>query len=489
MALVLSIVLCLAMSSMSVFAAADYSITVNGAKAGETYTAYKMLDLSVNDPENPTAYRYTVNSAWTAFAETNEFKAVYTVDAQGYVTSTVSSEDTWSAKSALSILAEKAAAYAKANNITAAGSVTIAAGETSGKINLTSAGYYIVASTLGTRAMIDTTPANSAVTMNEKNSVDTITKEVQEDSTSTWGENNDAQIGDIVNFKSKVTVVPRTVNLVIHDTMDRGLTFSGNDSIKLYTDAECSQALASGMYTIKDTPDNGDTFTIKISDDYAKSTTSDADIYITYTAKLNKEAITSAPAIQAQDNTTKVSFGNGTESTVDKTTTTTHKFAVRKYDKKTNKRLAGAVFQVKKGGNVVNLIKLDDMNYRVADAKETGTPSSHANDGEINTVSANSLVSDFVTVASENIVIWGVDSDNDYSLVEIQPPKGYNKLAEAVSVTVEANNTTVVEVGNSAGVELPSTGGMGTTIFYILGALLVIVCGIVLVARRRMAAK
>ena len=81
MALVLSIVLCLAMSSMSVFAAADYSITVNGAKAGETYTAYKMLDLSVNDPENPTAYRYTVNSAWTAFAETNEFKAVYTVDA------------------------------------------------------------------------------------------------------------------------------------------------------------------------------------------------------------------------------------------------------------------------------------------------------------------------------------------------------------------------------------------------------------------------
>ena len=210
----------------------DYSITVNNAKPGETYTAYKMFDLSVDDPTDPTAYRYTVNSAWNDFADTEEFKAVYTVDNQGYVTSSVSGEPTWSATSRLSILAEKAAAYAKDKTIPEAGHVQIAEGENSGKIDLTGAGYYVIASTLGTRAMIETTPSNSEVTVNEKNELNSIDKTVKEDSTGNYGINNDSQIGDVVEFKSIVTVVPRSVNVKIHDTMTDGLTFSSSLSLR-----------------------------------------------------------------------------------------------------------------------------------------------------------------------------------------------------------------------------------------------------------------
>lgn len=487
MALLLATVMVLAMGTTALAADPDYSITVNNAKEGETYKAYKMLDLSVDDPTNPTAYRYTVNSAWSDFADTDEFKDVYTIDGQGYVTSAVDSETAWHPTSALSILGEKAAAYAKEKGITADGSVTIGEGKTSGVIELEGPGYYVVSSTLGTRAMIETTPDKNKVEINEKNDVDTIEKTVQEDSTQAWGEQNDAQIGDTVHFKSTVKIVPRSVNVVVHDKMDDGLTFSGNSDIKLFTDESCTTPLDPSMYTIKTTPETGDTFTIEINDSFAAATTEDAYIFITYSAVLNNKIISTTPGIVRQSNKTHVSFGDDTESTEVTTTTITHKFGVFKHAKDSEDHLADAVFALKKGDAVVNLIKIDATNYRVADATErTGEAQSHANNGEINPINPGTLVSDFVTVASGNIVIWGVDDDDDYKLEEIQAPKGYNKLKNTVSIDVKADDTSVVDVENETGAELPSTGGIGTTIFYVVGAVLVIGAGVLLVSRRRM---
>ena len=81
-------------------------------------------------------------------------------------------------------------------------------------------------------------------------------------------------------------------------------------------------------------------------------------------------------------------------------------------------------------------------------------------------------------------------SDRRHStLEEIKEPEGYNKLAEEVPVTVDAGNSTRADVENQSGNELPSTGGMGTTIFYAVGAALLVGAGIVLVTRRRMGAE
>ena len=154
-----------------------------------------MLDLNVDDPTDPKAFRYTVNTAWTAFAQTDAFKAIYTVDLQGYVTTTQADQPAWSGESNFSKLVDAAAKYAADNHIPAAGSVTVAEGADTGKIELTQAGYYVVTSTLGTRAMIESTPSKAAVTINEKNEEDSIEKTVKEDSTQEYGESNDAQVG------------------------------------------------------------------------------------------------------------------------------------------------------------------------------------------------------------------------------------------------------------------------------------------------------
>ncbi|MBQ1270265.1 MAG: LPXTG cell wall anchor domain-containing protein, partial [Clostridia bacterium] len=131
--------------------------------------------------------------------------------------------------------------------------------------------------------------------------------------------------------------------------------------------------------------------------------------------------------------------------------------------------LADAVFQLKKGDEVVKLVKESDTVYRVAMADEVNA------------------VETFKTVASGNIVITGVDTDSDYTLVETEAPVGYNMLTKPVEVEeVKADNTTVVDVENKTGIELPSTGGIGTTIFYALGAVMVIGAGVLLVAKKRM---
>ena len=477
LALVLAFVLCMAMGTTAFAAgqddtaAPDYSITVQNAKAGETYSAFKMLDLNVDDPTDPKAFRYTVNPAWTAFAQTDAFKAIYTVDLQGYVTTTQADQPAWSGESNFSKLIDAAAKYAADNHIPAAGSVTVAAGADTGKIELTQAGYYVVTSTLGTRAMIESTPSKAAVTINEKNEEDSIEKTVKEDSTQEYGESNDAQVGDTIEFKSKVTVAARSINVKVHDTMDSGLTLNPN-SIKLYTDEALTTEYTEA--TIKtDSAAGDDTFTIEIPDSFAATAIASQQLFIVYTAELNKAAVKkddSGVAIVDQNNKTTVTFGQSTTSTEETTTTTTHKFEVHKYSNSPQvDPLADAVFELKKNGVVVNLMKLDNNNYRVVDDTETGAASSHV-----------------VTVSSGNIVLWGVDSDKDYTLVEKQAPKGYNMIAGDNPVDVKTDDQGKVDAENNTGAELPSTGGIGTTLFYVIGGVLVIGAAVLLIAKRRM---
>ena len=432
------------------FAATNDSITINNAKVGETYKIYKMLDLKVDDEENPVKYTYTVVSAWSDFFTTGAGAAYVTIDAQGYVTGI----------SDPAALAKAAAQYAKDNSVATA-QADIVAATTSVKFDGLENGYYLVTSSLGTIAMAETTPDSADVTINEKNPEDTIKKEVKEDSTDTFGETNDAQVGDTVYFKSTVTLVPGTRNVVVHDKMTEGLTFNA-DSIAI-------EGLTKDThYTVNTTCGDGCTFEIVFKDDYLNNLGATAVLNLTYTAVLNEKAVT-GPALNTQENETEITYGDA-QSVTDETTTTTHKFSIFKHATGSTENLAGAVFSLKKNGVVQNLIKIDDHNYRIALTGEAGT------------------VSQFTTVASGDIVIWGVDADTDYSLEEITPPSGYNKLAAEVPVTVEAANNTRIDIENKAGSELPSTGGVGTTLFYVFGSMMVVGAAVVLVTKKRMGA-
>lgn len=496
--LLLALVMVLSMS-VPTFAADEpenpNKITVNNAKPGETYSAYQMLELVVNDPANPTAYEYTVNDAWADFfADGNKevWGTVLQKDDQGHFTAQdgITSETTWVAGSKLSTFAEKANEYASGNALTPVVTATCQKDEDKVELITRVPGYYLVTSTLGTRAMIDTTPG--AVTMNEKNEEDTIEKKVKEDSSGVYGASNDAQVGDTVEFKSTVTIVPRSVNVKIHDTMDSGLTLD-ESSIKVYTDENLSAEYASAAVHTGNSADKGDTFTIVIPDSFAETANENQKLYVVYTAELNANAVVKdengVVIIVDQKNKTKVAFGDSTTSTEATTTTTTHKFTVHKYPTgDTNTNLADAIFQLKKNGTVVNLVKLDDNNYRVVGETGTTTPTSHVKENqEVNEIEAGTIVSDFVTVASGDIVIWGVDADADYTIEEIQTPKGYNKInPSSVNVTVSVDNSLKVDVENKTGAELPSTGGMGTTIFYVIGSILLVGAAVLLITRKRM---
>ena len=132
-----------------------------------------------------------------------------------------------------------------------------------------------------------------------------------------------------------------------------------------------------------------------------------------------------------------------------------------------------------------------ELVFKVSDATE-GTELTYrvAKTGEENTVT------EITTPSSGKFTIQGLDADT-YLLTEEEQPKGYNKLASPITVVIEANGkvkidtsyVSVVEVENKTGTILPSTGGMGTTIIYMVGVVLVIGSGIVLLSKKKSKAK
>lgn len=454
-ALVLALIMVLGLATTA-YAATNNSITVNNAVKNETYKIYKMFDLVVNDETNPTEYSYTLNAGWAAFfaAANGETPAgagyqYVTINNAGYVT----------AISDAAALAKAAAAWAGKPAATA---TKEASSDTVVFENLAN-GYWLITSSLGTVAMTETTPDKNAVTVDEKNKEDTIEKKVKEDSTGAFGKKNDAQIGDTVEFMSTATLVPNTTNVKIYDAMDDGLTLNKN-SIMVDDLAEGTE------YTVELDKVEGEVtydFVITFTQAYLDTLNANTELEITYTAVLNENAVTNN-AITDQKNKTQITYGDK-QSVEDQTETTTHKFSVLKYANGVeNVHLADAVFSLKKAGAVVKLIKIDDNNYRVANVGETGT------------------VDTFKTVADGDIVIWGVDADDDYTLLETEAPAGYNKLTAEVNVTVNEDNATQVKVENKMGSTLPSTGGMGTTLFYVIGGLLVAAAVVLLVSKKRM---
>lgn len=453
--LLLALVMVFALATTA-FAAGTNSITVNGAQKGETYEIYKMLDLIVN--EDQTAYSYTVNSNWMDFFTNGGAGAAYVdIDPQGYVTWKAGKD----AASDMEAFAKAAAAFASASGLTSVVDAITPTEDGAITFDKLDSGYYLITSTNGTLAMVNTTPKKPAATVNEKNPDHTLDKQVREDSDSSWAKENSAQIGDTVNFQTTIAVKKGATSVVMHDKMEDGLTFSGADSVAI-------GGLTKGTdYTVVTTGFiDGCTFEIRFKQSYLDTITSDTTLTVTYTAVLNE----SADITNGEKNDAKLTWGDASDTEWSETVTKTYQFDILKYAANNAEKspLAGATFQLKNAsGNVVKLVKVSDTEYRVANGDEAGA------------------VDSFTTVSSGKIVIKGVDLDK-YTLVETAAPAGYNTLKEPVELTVLATNALTVEVPNASGTELPSTGGMGTTIFYVLGGVLVLGAVVLMVTRKRM---
>lgn len=470
-AIVLAVVMALSMTAVA-FAANDGKITVTNATDGQSYTAYRIFDLESFDKETGT-YNYKVNADWEDFANDPAIKDVFvSIDPD-------TQKVTWCAECDVNEFAKLAKAYVEENNI--GGIKTAVAADGEAVISNIALGYYLVDSTVGSLCALDTT--DKEVEVEDKNEQPTLEKEVKEDSTETWGSENDAQIGQTVEFQITVTYQEGSTNYVVHDTMDKGLTLNADSFVVTCGD----DTLTAGEdYTVSVpgdtvTPDVGDpyreTFKVALSNDLLETLEANDEIVIYYTAVLNEDAVM-APA--TNDNEAKLVFGenNNLESEPSKTETKTYEFDIVKTNS-SDIVLDGAEFVLKYNNTAIALVDEGDGVYRVATA----------NDAETTT-----------TIVAGIATIKGLDADT-YALEETKAPTGFNKLDEDVAVVITASNKATVDVEgevttyeeggvqviNNNGTELPSTGGIGTTIFYVVGMILVAGAAILLVSRRRMA--
>lgn len=457
----LALVMALSLITTAFAAGETGSITIDNAVVGKTYTIYRIFDLNSHNNDY-TAINYKVSTKWAAFFQDGAKGHDYvTIDDQGYVT--------WKVGADKAAFAADAYAFAQAEHIADDGKKT--ADSSTVKFENLTLGYYLVQSDLGVLCSLDTTMPD--VTIKEKNSKPTVDKQVQENSNSNWGDTNDANIGDTVNFKTTINVVDgQPKNYVLHDKMSNGLTFdAGSVEVKI---GDRTLTLGSD-YTLIANPKDGCTFEIEFKENVLKP---NDVVIVTYSATLNEKAV-----IYPEPNTneTKLVYGEGSETTWDETKTFTYQFDLVKT--KTDKTvLDGAEFKLydaKTEGNEIALIDEGNGVYRVATAAEKA---------------AEGFVS--ATIKAGKVTIKGLDSGT-YYLEETKAPAGYNVLAERVEVKIDHANLTAtvegdtyvsggVQVINQTGAELPSTGGIGTTVFYVVGGLLVVAAGVLLVTRKRM---
>ena len=473
----------------------DGKITITNAVPKQTYTIYRILELesfSDKTAENSGNYAYKATTKWKEFVESTTGKKYLNTDDSGYVTWVKDADPAAFAKAALAY-AKNSTKPIEAEESKNAPDATVGSTTSTVVFNSLPLGYYLVDSSVGALCSLNTTAKE--VEIKEKNGVPSVDKKVKNGTT--YEEKNTASIGDKVEFKTTITAQPGAQNYVLHDKMSDGLTF--DNSVEVKKEGDTTALTASGNYElVTDATEKGDdcTFHIKFTEEFCNSIKTETKIIVTYSAILNEKA-----KIKTDENTNKtwLKYGDEKESNHDSTITKTFEIPVFKYTNKgtpaTEKPLAGAEFTLKRNDETepIKLVKVsaaagasDDV-YRVAMNSDTG--GTVISDGKVTTPSSGKLR------------IQGL-AEGTYYLTETQQPAGYNILKEAIKIEIDKDGNIKyaskseklnsmpsggnVKVLNNTGSILPSTGGMGTTLFYIFGAILVVGSGVVLITKKRM---
>ena len=462
------------------------SITISNAAKGETYTIYKLFDATVSADNTSIAYTGEIPES---------LKTYFTADKNGYISATPEAKEgenmSEGLKTALKAWTETATVTAKA---TSDGSAL--------NFNGLAYGYYVVTTTQGNQVIsVDSTMPDVTIVDKNSSAPKDLTKTASED---------DVYIGDTVTYTVRFKTsnyygagkdAKEILSYTIEDTLPAFLSDVNVTSIIVDNDGKDTttndQATVTTQFTDK-----------KIVIDWYDEAgnkflyNNGATVTITYTAVVTEKA-----DIDGKGNTNKVTVTwttkNGTEpgpgELKQEETIYTYAIALKKVNNK-GTALPGAVFE---------------FPFYVKSTADANGAYIYAG-----TTAGAGLTNQITTPDSGVIVVKGVKSGT-YEIKEVTAPAGYNKLTAPVTVKAvktsqtsthttvyldENGNTTNTQtektievkvdianiaatalvVVNKAGTELPSTGGMGTTIFYVLGAVLVVGAGVLLVTKKRM---
>ncbi len=325
-------------------------------------------------------------------------------------------------------------------------------------------GYYYVKSTTGALVIIDST--QPAVSIKDKNTVPELDKTITSaTSMDEDGKKALAQVGSTVNYSSTIKVGKGAINYVYHDKMDDGLTYNDDVVVKIG-----DTVVETTNYTL-DTA-TGDTFTVNFKNDYIKTLAVGTVLTITYSAVVNDDAITADSPLK---NTAQVNYGDeGSDNHTleSKAEVYEAKFTVTKNDG-SSQPLEGAGFVIKNS---------EGKYYKLT--KDT------TNGASVSWVDSIDDATEYTSDETGAVTPFTGLANGTYTLVEKTVPVGYNGAADSTFTVEEhaytsANLEQTATVVNNQGTELPSTGGIGTTIFYVIGGILLIGAAIILVARRK----
>ena len=487
-ALLLTAVMTMTMSVTAFAADTNCSLTVNvkGGQDlnGQTISLYQLFDVTESGKAPNKNYAYTVNTQYKAtlasvlkIAETSkdeDFAAAVAKLGKDNSPEVQNFANDFTATA----LKNKLSATKTSNKITES--------KTSYDFNELKPGYYLVYVTGGKEIQSSlVTVDESTKTVNLKTEAPSIIKTANKPS---------VNIGDVVTY-TVTGSVPDTTGYSeyvykIHDTLSKGLDFVKNangDALDNANEVNVTVAFKdAGVTATGTTPTTATLDTAnkrKMSLDLsawvkANQTNKGKEFTVTYYAKVNKDAVVT------EKNKAQLEYGNKpgetTTTTPSEAKTPTYPLDINKIKKGSQENLAGAKFSLytsaedaKNGENAIK-VSGSNGNYVVDPASTTTEFESVASiDGEGYNLRVNGL------------------AEGTYYLVETKAPDGFNKLTDPIKVEIKKSNTEdvnawtlskndvneedkIIDVENSTGSILPSTGGMGTIAFTVVAALLVL---------------
>ena len=496
--LLLVLVMVFALATTAFAEETTYSITINNSAKDHTYEAYQIFtgDLSGTTLSNIVWGSGVSEAGQTALGDA------------------AAKAETLKTEADAKAFAKAVAPYLT----TAAGSANTV---TDGKyvISGLAAGYYLVKDQDGsltgdadayTEYIIKVV---SDTTATPKSSVPTVEKKVKDTNDSTgvtsdWQDSADYDIGDSIPFQLKATLANNvssytTYKVVFHDTLSKGLTYNGDAKVYI-------GGTETNGFTVTATVNADGTTTLTVSCDDVKALGAGNSSVITveYTAKLNENAVLGSAGnpnevyLEYSNNPNKSENGNNEtgETPKDVVIVFTYKTIINKVDSE-NKPLTGAAFKLEKlikgkdgAADTWTTVKeftvdetttsftfsgLDDGQYKLT---ETNTPAGYNTIDPIYFVieATHDETADAPTLKTLNAYLTDANGNKQ---TEMKDGESVNIDLGTVDLTAGSITTTVV---NKSGSKLPSTGGIGTTIFYVLGGVLVLAAVVLLVTKKRM---
>ena len=497
--LLLVLVMVFALATTAFAEETTYSITINNSAKDHTYEAYQIF---TGDLSGTTLSNIVWGSGVSEAGQTALGDAAAKAE-------TLKTED-------------DAKAFAKA----VAPYLTTAAGSTNtvtdGKyvISGLAAGYYLVKDQDGsltgdsdsyTEYIIQVV---GNVTATPKSDVPEVEKKVKDTNETTgettgWQDSADYDIGDSIPFQLKATLADNvssytTYKVVFHDTLSKGLTY--NNDAKVYIGGTETNGFT---VTATVNADGTTTLTVSCDDVKALGAGNSSVITVEYTAKLNENAVLGSAGnpnkvyLEYSNNPNKSESGENHETgktPEDTVIVFTYQTIINKVDSE-NKPLTGAAFKLEKlikgkdgAADTWTTVKeftvdetttsftfsgLDDGQYKLT---ETKTPAGYNTIDPIYFVIEATHDATADTPALTVLKAYLTD-ENGNKKTEVKDGETVNIDLGTVDLTAGSITTTVV---NKSGSELPSTGGIGTTIFYVLGGVLVLAAVVLLVTKKRM---